>query len=116
MKELKVTSMYRPKAWVVISIEHLSLDPKVLYHKVYAELSNDSWRMNSGITDIEEDEDFYYFYGVSGSCYLCRKHLYGVDLARSPLEMVMNNAKSLDIEIKILPKSTNFLEICTIEK
>ena len=110
------TSKYRPKAWVVVSIEHLSLDPKVLYHKVYAEMSNDSWRMNSGITDIEEDEEFYYFYGASGSCYMCRKNLYGVDLAGSPLEKIINNTKSSDIEIKILPKSTNFLEICTIEK
>jgi hypothetical protein len=114
--ESEITSMYRPKAWVVVSIEHLSLDPKVLYHKVYAELSNDSWRMNSGITKIEEDENSYSFYGASGSCYLCMKDLYGINLANSPLEMFINNAKAIDVAIKILPKSTNFLEICTLSK
>jgi hypothetical protein len=39
--------------------------------------SSDSWRMNSGITSVTEDEDYYYFKGHSGSVYKCHKQTYG---------------------------------------
>ena len=35
-----------------------------------------SWRMNSGITKVEEDDDAYYFSGSSGSTYRCSKGSY----------------------------------------
>jgi hypothetical protein len=40
-------------------------------------LGKDEWRMNSGIVRIEDDEDYYLFYGHSGSCYHCKKPSYG---------------------------------------
>lgn len=40
-------------------------------------LGSDAWKMNSGITKIDEDEDYYYFHGNSGSCYQCHKKAYG---------------------------------------
>jgi len=40
-------------------------------------LDGDSWRLNSGIVDIEEDGDYYLFKGFSGSVYKCHKEAYG---------------------------------------
>lgn len=37
-----------------------------------------SWRINSGIVEITEDDTHYYFYGASGSCYMCNKKTHGV--------------------------------------
>lgn len=38
-----------------------------------------TWRINSGITDVKEDDEYYYFYGISGSCYQCKKDGYGAN-------------------------------------
>ena len=34
-------------------------------------ISGDSWKVNSGITKCEYDDEFWYFYGYSGSVYKC---------------------------------------------
>jgi len=41
-------------------------------------LDGDSWKLNSGIDRIEEDGDYWLFYGYSGSCYRCHKKTYGI--------------------------------------
>lgn len=38
-----------------------------------------SWRLNSGVKSVEEDENYYYFYGSTGSCYQCHKESYGAN-------------------------------------
>lgn len=63
--------MYKPDYWYVIKIND-SLD------KVFATwggtyLTGPSWRLNSGITSVEEDENYFYFHGSSGSIYKCHK-------------------------------------------
>ena len=35
----------------------------------------DSWRMNSGIKSFTEDDEYYYFKGLSGSVYKCYKQM-----------------------------------------
>ena len=40
-------------------------------------LDGDRWKMNSGISRVEEQEGYYYFFGYSGSCYKCSKKGYG---------------------------------------
>ena len=37
-------------------------------------LDGDSWKLNSGIEDIQETEKYYDFIGSSGSIYRCRKN------------------------------------------
>lgn len=70
---------YTPDNWVIIK---MSKDDDIFY-KVLAGwsggyLDGDSWRLNSGITKIEEKKDSYLFYGYSGSVYECRKGGYGL--------------------------------------
>lgn len=65
-----------PEKWVILKL------PNNIY-KVFGTWSGgyldcDRWKLNSGIEKIEYDNDFYYFIGVSGSCYKCHKNDYGV--------------------------------------
>ena len=67
-------SEYLPNNWVVLRI----VNPKETYYKVLAGWSGgyttgDSWKMNSGVTEVKEDDNYYYFYGYSGSVYKCNK-------------------------------------------
>lgn len=69
---------YNPNRWVVLAI----YDGDTVLHKVLAGwyggyLDGDSWQLNSGITKIEEDGDYYLFHGYSGSIYKCNKNGYG---------------------------------------
>jgi hypothetical protein len=72
-------SNYTPNSWVILKIQPAG---EPLYYKVLAGwsggyLDGDSWRMNSGITEVKADSDGYFlFYGSSGSCYQCHKHAY----------------------------------------
>lgn len=70
--------MYDPDKYVVIKIDL----PEESYFKVFGTwyggyTTGDSWRMNSGVTRVEETERAYLFYGSSGSCYKCVKGSYG---------------------------------------
>lgn len=40
-------------------------------------LGGDYWRRNSGIVEVEEGVELYYFHGNSGSCYVCNKNTEG---------------------------------------
>ena len=67
-----------PDQWVIVKIEQ---GGNALY-KVFGSwfggyLDGDRWKMNSGISRVEEQEGYYYFFGYSGSCYKCSKKGYG---------------------------------------
>ena len=64
-----------PERWVILKLPNN-------YYKVFGTWSGgyldvDRWKLNSGINKVEQDEDFYYFIGFSGSCYKCHKNGYG---------------------------------------
>jgi hypothetical protein len=66
--------MYSPNAYRVLLIE----TPTGQLVKLFASWSGgycqgDEYRLNSGTELITEDEDSYFFYGYSGSCYKLRK-------------------------------------------
>lgn len=94
-----------PQKWVIIKFTDLSKDPQQSHTKVFGSwagsyLEGDSWRLNSGIKSIDEDEEYYYINGHSGSCYKCKKGMYGTISSYS--ETVLNN---------ILSKSTETMKI-----
>jgi len=67
---------YTPDSWCLLKIKPGKLDPP--FYKVLATwnggyLHGDAWRINSGITLMEDDGDYYNFYGESGSLYRCHK-------------------------------------------
>lgn len=75
-------TIYTPDHWNVIRIagptgEDQPID-KVMGGWSGGYLNGDSWRMNSGITQIREFDDRYEFEGASGSLYLCYKDAEGL--------------------------------------
>lgn len=91
--------MYTPDRWLLIKIN--GKDP---HYRVFASwyggyLGSDSWRMNSGITKVSEDDDFYHFEGSSGSVYHCHKKSHGISgYGASVLDNIKNNHPDLAIE------------------
>lgn len=67
---------YSPDVWVVLKI----VVPDTTIYKVLAGwyssglMGSDSWKINSGITKIEETDTAFNVYGHSGSMYVCYKH------------------------------------------
>ena len=109
----------KPEHWVVVRLEN----DTDAYYKVFAGwrggyLDGDSWKMNSGVTKVEEDEDCYYFYGASGSCYQCHKKGYGLkdgmyhfsSYVQGTLETIIKNSP---ISIEILGQETDFINLLT---
>ena len=105
-----------PERWVILKIN--GPEP---YFRVFAGwrggyTSGDSWRMNSGIVGVEEDEDYYYFIGHSGSCYKCHKNGYGFKegmcgfspYVQSTLELMIEKSP---VPIEILDEDTDFTDI-----
>ena len=105
-----------PERWVILKIN--GPEP---YFRVFAGwrggyTSGDSWRMNSGIVGVEEDEEYYYFEGHSGSWYKCHKNGYGFKegmcgfspYVQSTLELIIQNSP---VPIDILDEDTDFTDI-----
>ena len=72
----KYPNAYGCDNWVVIFLNSNDPHYRVLVGTSGGYLTGDSWRMNSGIVKVEEDENFYAFLGASGSAYICNKQSY----------------------------------------
>lgn len=67
---------YFPDRWLLIKLPDDN-GYKVLGAWIGGYMHGDAWRLNSGVTKVEETEEFYYFYGHSGSVYKCLKQAEG---------------------------------------
>ena len=90
---------YTPDGWVLLKMN----EPEVFY-KVFGfwrggYTTSDSWRLNSGVVSVTEDEDYFYFKGESGSVYQCHKGAYG-DIGSYGAKIVDTFAKNLDSRIE----------------
>ena len=105
-----------PESWVVLKIN--GPEP---YFRVFAGwrggyLDGDRWKMNSGIVGIEEDENYYYFEGYSGSWYKCNKNGYGLKngeywFASYAQQVLMNIIEKSPVPIEVLDEDTDFTDI-----
>lgn len=100
-----------PERWVILKLSNN-------YYKVFGTwsggyLDGDSWKLNSGIEKVEQDDDFYYFLGFSGSCYKCDKNRYG--FATSYGLAVLNNIIKLsDGQIEVMQDIDNWENVIRI--
>ena len=69
-------SEYNCDNWVVIKMKGDDPHYRLLVGTSGGYLDGDSWRINSGITKVEETDDHYCFSGSSGSTYRCGKGSY----------------------------------------
>lgn len=107
-------SDYAPDKWVMVKITY---GDKPIY-KILASwyggfARGDSWKLNSGVTSIEQDESHYHFSGSSGSVYHCHKQTYGMSaytmgVFASFLEQCEG---SNEVSIELMPEETNFMEL-----
>lgn len=103
--------MHCPDKWVILKITEDLYKVFATWYGGY--ISSDVWRMNSGIVSLEEDEDFYYFKGHSGSIYKCHKNSYGCSLwTRGILNNMIKKAKEeINIDIVVLEETVNLKEL-----
>jgi hypothetical protein len=105
---------YIPDKWIVIKIEGKNVP---LTYKVFAcwfggYLGSNSWKLNSGITKVTKDGEFYNFEGHSGSVYKCHKETYGAHVYGSGiLNDVINKPEEIRVKVEILPEDTDWLEL-----
>ena len=75
----KMMTEYIPDNWVVLKLTYKDeISHKVLCGWSGGYLDGDSWRLNSGITHVEDHETHYSFYSYSGSVYKVWKYSYGL--------------------------------------
>lgn len=72
-------STYTPDTWVVLEFDAANLDKPI--RKVFAGwyggfAGANTWKLNSGITQIRRDGEWLEFDGYSGSTYRCHRNNY----------------------------------------
>jgi hypothetical protein len=100
-----------PDSWVVLKITRECEEPfyKVLVGWSGGYLDGDSWRMNSGITEVTFEDGNYNFYGYTGSCYVCHPESYGLRMSTSG---VYNRLKEhFGEQIELMHKDTDWSTI-----
>lgn len=105
---------YNPDCWVVLKIVSIKDDNTIFYRLLsgwiggYAQ--SDAWRLNSGISKIEDCETYYNVHGKSGSVYRCGKNSYR--LSALTFSKYTEWQKTLGEEnIQMMPEDTDWLNL-----
>jgi hypothetical protein len=117
---------YTPDRWVVLRISLPKSEPQnTPLYKVFASFHGgyargDSWKLNSGITQITPAPESnphlrggaLDFHGASGSIYRCYPEVYGTHFyGQGVLEGFIHEAKERGGLIEVLPKETHWLSL-----
>ena len=106
--------MYTPDNWVILKLKAGKLDSglyKVLAGWSGGYLDGDTWKLNSGITEVKEDENYYYFYGYSGSCYRCNKQSYTLRMNNAGVYNRLKAQEKFDGQVQIMAEDTDWLSL-----
>lgn len=102
-------SNYTPDNWVVVKIKGDNPHYRVLAGWSGSYLNGSSWKLNSGITQVEETDRSYKFYGASGSCYNCGKNSY---MLRMNTVGVWDQLEKLHGDkIELMPEKTDWMSV-----
>ena len=100
-------SEYNPDNWVVIKMDGDDPHYRVLAGWSGGYLDGDSWRMNSGITRVEDAGDRFNFYGPTGSCYSCGKESYCIRMNNAHVWAQLQELHG--DKVKMLDEETDWL-------
>jgi hypothetical protein len=64
--------------------------------------------MNSGITEVKEDGDYYEFYGSSGSCYRCHKEQYQLRMNNAGVYDHLVNTQQFKGQVQMMDEDTDW--------
>ena len=98
---------YIPDNWVVIKF-HDEPHYKILAGWSGGYLSGNSWRMNSGITRVEDAGEYYKFYS-KGSVYSCHKESYCLRMNNAYVWANLQNTHGANVEL--MDEETDWLNI-----
>tara|TARA_R110000744_G_scaffold159328_1_gene275476 strand:+ start:85 stop:465 length:381 start_codon:yes stop_codon:yes gene_type:complete len=104
-------SDYTPDNWVVLKVkEGKGTFPiyKVLAGWSGGYLDGDSWRINSGITQVKQDGDYYEFFGLSGSCYRCHKEQYTLRMNTAGIFKKLWSHQEFKGQIQMMDEDTDW--------
>lgn len=107
---------YRPDYWKVLKIT--STEGEVLY-KVFASWVGgyeygDSWKMNSGITEVKSEGEYLLFKGYSGSVYnvVNKDRSYRTTMyTQSVLDSIIKRADLVNAKVEELPFETDWSKL-----
>ena len=105
--------METPDKWIVVKIE----TNEMTIYKVFATwyggyLGSDSWRLNSGIKEIDIHEDDYIdFIGYSGSVYRCVIGHYGTSMYSQGIINSIIKSIPEEYSFEILPENTDWSKL-----
>ena len=105
---------YRPDNWVVLKVkEGKGTFPfyKVLGGWSGGYLDGDSWRMNSGVTEVEIYGEHYIFRGNSGSEYWCHTETYGLRMNNAGIYKDLCLQQEFKGQIILMPEDTKWTNI-----
>jgi len=105
---------YIPDNWVVIKMEGDEPHYRVLAGWNGGYLDGSSWKINSGITRVENDDDRYNFYGLSGSCYSCHKESYSIRMNNANIWSRLQELHGA--KVQMMPEDTNWMNMDWIIK
>lgn len=96
---------YNPDRWVILKIKGKSETLfKVLAGWSGSYIEGQSWKINSGITKVSQEGDYYLFEGHSGSVYKCHKNSYGTNMISAGiLSELLSDPKTKDI-VEVIPE------------
>jgi hypothetical protein len=100
--------------WVVIKMKGDDPHYRLLVGTSGGYLDGDSWRMNSGITRVEDDGDYYNFYGSSGSCYSCHNESYMLRMNNAHIWTRLQELHGDKVEM--MPEDTDWMNLDWIIK
>lgn len=107
-------SEYNPDRWVMIKfVSEGQTTYKVLAGWGGSYLHGASWKLNSGVTKVEIDGDYYMFSGYSGSVYRCHKNSYGtIGITAQIYNGFQEKVDASDnVSMEMLPEETNWMEL-----
>ena len=107
-------SNYSCDNWVVIKMKGDDPHYRLLVGTSGGYLTGDSWRLNSGITKVEEDDRSYYFSGSSGSTYHCGKESYALRMNNAYVWARMQELHGEKVEL--MPDDTDWMNMDWIIK
>lgn len=102
-------SYYAPDNWVIVHMKGDDPHYRVLAGWSGGYTTGSSWRMNSGIVKVIEEDDHYLFVGSTGSTYACHKDMYGL---RMNNVYVWNQLEErYGDKVELLDENTDWLNI-----
>ena len=111
---MKEMNEYRPDNWVVIKITGDDPHYRILAGWSGGYATGDSWRINSGITAVDDVENAFMFKGSTGSVYTCGKESYCLRMNNAHIWAQLQELHGDKVEL--MPEDTDWLNVDWILK